>query len=179
MTTGEQRNGEGDGPAGGTVGRLVGGYGGGGEMPIGGYAVLMAAYGAAFGGLLAAAARGRRLPSDVATRDLVILGVATHKLSRIVTKDWVTSPVRAPFTEYRESLGSGEVAESSRGRGLRRAIGDLLTCPWCIGPWIAGSLTAGLVVAPRATRLVAGTFAAVTISDFLHHAYGAVRKLAE
>jgi hypothetical protein len=49
MTTGEQRNGEGDGPAGGTVGRLVDGYGGGGEMPIGGYAVLMTAYGAAFG----------------------------------------------------------------------------------------------------------------------------------
>jgi len=26
---------------------------------------------------------------------------------------------------------------------------------------------------------VAGTFAAVAISDFLHHAYGAVRNLAE
>lgn len=63
-----------------------------------------------------------------------------------------------------------------RGTGLRKAIGDLVTCPWCTGPWVAGALMAGLVSRPRATRVIAGGFAAVAVSDFLHHAYQAFKE---
>lgn len=156
---------------------LVAGYAGGEEMPLDGYATLLGAYVLLFGGALAA---GRdRLPEALPTRDLLLTGVATHKLARILTRDWVTSPLRAPFTRYDKSLGSGEVSEQSRGRGLQRAVGDLLTCPWCIGPWVAGALAAGWVLAPRATRLVAATFSAVAVSDFLHQAYDVVQKKAK
>lgn len=79
-------------------------------------------------------------------------GVATHWLSRIITKDWVTIPVRAPFTRYRKSLPGGEVLEESRGKGLRRAVDDLPTCQFCIGPWVAGALAAGLVAATLSPR---------------------------
>lgn len=144
--------------------------------PLGGYAALLGAWTALFGGLLGAAVAKRKLPERVEPADLVLLGVATHKLTRVLTKDWVTAPLRAPFVHYEESLGGGEVQETSRGRGLRRAVGDLLTCPWCTGPWVAGTLVAGLIAEPRATRAVAGTFAVVTVSDFLHRAYEAARQ---
>jgi hypothetical protein len=147
------------------------------EMPLGGYAALMGAYALVFGGFLAVV--HRRLPTRIAARDVVLLGVATHKLARIVTKDWVTIPMRAPFTKYERSTGGGEVQESSRGRGLRRAIGDLLTCPFCIGPWIAGALAIGLVTRPKVTRFVATIFGAVAISDALHHAYTAEKRLSQ
>jgi hypothetical protein len=147
------------------------------EMPLSGYAGLMGLYVAVFGTLLAIGARSGRLPDRTGATDIVLFGVATHKLGRIITKDWVTSPVRAPFTKYEKSLGGGEVAERSRGGGLRRAVGDLLTCPWCIAPWVASGLYAAFVVQPPATRLVAGVFASVALSDFLQHLYGAATSI--
>jgi len=82
----------------------------------------------------------------------------------------------APFTHYEKSIGSGEVLEKARGSGLRRAVGDLLTCSWCIGPWIATGLGVGLVLQPKITRFIASVFVAMTASDFLHHAYAAAKK---
>jgi hypothetical protein len=156
---------------------LFAGYKGGEEMPLAGYATLVGVYnGALAGALLAAKQSGRVLPERTSLSDLVLLGVATHKLGRIITKDWVTSPLRAPFTEYKESAGSGEVDEKSRGEGLQRAVGDLLTCPWCIAPWVASALAFGFVFKPRTTRFICRSFAAVTISDFLQHSYNAVKE---
>ena len=152
-------------------------YGGGQEMPLEGYVWLLGAFGvAAVSVVAAAAATGRRLPERASAGEIALIGVATHKLTRIVTRDWVTAPLRAPFTRYEKSLGSGEVQESSRGEGVQRAIGDLLTCPFCTGPWIAGALFSGLVFSPRLTRLIAATFTSVAISDWLHNAYGILHE---
>jgi hypothetical protein len=70
------------------------------------------------------------------------------------------------------------VEERARGRGLRRAVGDLLTCNWCIAPWVATLLEAGFVVRPRATRFLATVFSAVAMSDALQHLYNAEKKLS-
>lgn len=147
------------------------------DWPLGGYAALLASYAALFG-IPLLRARGRRLPSELSIRDLLLLGVATHKLTRIATRDWVTAPLRAPFTQFKENAGAGEVAEKSRGQGLQRALGDLLTCRWCFAPWVAGALMSGLALRPRATRVVMETFSAVALSDFLQFAYDAVRESA-
>ncbi len=56
--------------------------------PVGGYAALVAAYLAAGSALLLSAAKENRIPDRIKTRDLVLLGIATHKLTRIITKDW-------------------------------------------------------------------------------------------
>jgi hypothetical protein len=141
------------------------------DKPLASYAILIAVWGSAFGGALAACRR--RLPSALSLGDLLLIGTATHKLSRTITRDRVTAPVRAPFTAEVGPGPGGEVKEKARGRGLQRAIGDLVTCPYCTGPWVAGALVCGLVAAPRPTRLLAGVFTAVTISDFIRQAYQA------
>ncbi len=92
------------------------------------------------GGLALAERSGRRIPERVGVGDLVLMGVATHKLSRLITKDRVTSFARAPFTRYEEPAGHGEIEEHARGTGMRRAVGQLLTCPYCISQWVAGGL---------------------------------------
>jgi hypothetical protein len=146
------------------------------EQPMVSYAILMATWGLSFGGFLAAWSRRRGLPDSLSAGDLLLVGMATHKLSRTITRDRVTAPVRAPFTAVTGPGPHGEVTEKARGRGLRRAIGDLLTCPYCTGPWVAGGLVCGMVAAPRTTRLLASVFTAVAISDFLHLAYQATSK---
>jgi hypothetical protein len=150
------------------------------DRPLGSYAALMAVWGLSFGGFLLASSRRRGLPPRVDLRDLLVVGMATHKLSRTITRERVTAPVRAPFTEPVEDPAAGRVRERPRGEGLRRAIGYLLTCPYCTGPWVASSLICGMVAAPSATRLLSSTFAAVTIADFLHQGFDALSaKTAE
>ena len=140
------------------------------------YAALIAAFNAGFAGvLLAARLSGRELPS-LGAGDLALFGVATHKLSPTVAKDKVTAALRAPFTEHRGPAGPAEVAERPRGRGLRRSIGELLGCPYCLDQWVATGFVSGAIFAPRATRLVAGVFASVAIADFLQIAYRAGQK---
>jgi hypothetical protein len=108
--------------------------------------------------------------------DVVSIGVASHKLSRLITKDKVTSPLRAPFTELEGRGGPAELEERSRGRGARKAIGELLICPYCLGLWVAATLSVGLLFAPRLTRFVVSVFSALTISDFLQIAYKAAEE---
>ncbi len=142
--------------------------------PFGGYAFMTAVFGTVFGGALAAArASGRELPEKVSTRDVVLVGVASHKLSRTISKDRITSFVRAPFTEFEEPAGHGEVEEKPRGGGFRRSLGELLTCPYCLAQWVTAGFAIGLVYAPRSTRLVATVYTAEAISDFLQLAYKA------
>lgn len=104
-----------------------------------------------------------------------MLALATHKVSRLLTKESVTSPLRAPFTTYQDSAGEAELNEEVRGEGFRHAVGELVTCPFCVGQWVATGLVAGLVFAPRATRLVGATFATLAGSDLLQLAYCRLR----
>ncbi|MFN2475800.1 MAG: DUF1360 domain-containing protein [Chthoniobacterales bacterium] len=142
------------------------------QLPVRDYAALVAV----FNGLLAAAfvARqrsGQPLPNRVEVQDLALFAIATQKLSRVITKDKVTTALRAPFTEVEGKGGAGELEEHGRGQGLRRAIGDLLTCPFCLGTWIASGFIYGLLYNPRLTRTLASIFAVSGVADFLQQAY--------
>ncbi len=107
-----------------------------------------------------------------------MIGLATHKLSRLLSKDKVTSFLRAPFTGFQEASGHGEVEEKPRGTGLRLAIGELVVCPYCLAQWVAAGFVGGMVFAPQATRMVAVTYTAETVADFLQLAYLAAEKRA-
>jgi hypothetical protein len=144
--------------------------------PLGSYAATTTVFNAAFAGALAAAARAGRLPERVEPEDVVLIGIASHKLSRVMAKDRITAFARAPFTEYQEPGGPGEVEERPRGGGLRRAIGELLVCPYCMSVWTSAGLHLGIVFSPRLTRVVASTFTALTLADFLHIAYNAAER---
>src|SRR3954454_11219346 len=92
------------------------------HRPLRGSALLLGTFTALAGGFSAwFRASGRELPERVDGRDLALVTIATHKASRLVAKDRVTSVVRAPFTRYEDDAGPGEVSEAARGRGVRRA----------------------------------------------------------
>jgi hypothetical protein len=149
------------------------------ERPLGAYTALTAAFGVGLAGaLIGLKASGRELPERPSAGDLVLAGVATHKVSRLLAKDKVTSFLRAPFTRFQEPSGQGEVEEAPRGTGLRLAVGELLVCPYCVAQWVAAAFACGMVGAPRLTRFIAGVYAAETVSDFLQLAYSAAEERA-
>jgi hypothetical protein len=143
---------------------------------IAGYLSVMSVFGTAVTGTaLIAHLRGRRLPASYALADLALGAVATHKFARLLSKDGVTTPLRAPFTVFEENTGSAEVAESPRPEPVRHVVGELITCPFCVAPWIASTYVALLVLAPPVARTWAAVFTVVAGSDFLQHAYAHVR----
>ncbi|CAA9249387.1 MAG: hypothetical protein AVDCRST_MAG10-2090 [uncultured Acidimicrobiales bacterium] len=145
-------------------------YGHGEDRPLGSFVGLMAAYAGAVS-VGAVAVRRRGLPERLPWADLALMSVATHKLSRLIAKDPVTSPLRAPFTRFAGTSGEAELAEEVRGTGPRKAMGELVTCPFCVGQWAATGFAFGLVLAPRATRLAAAVLTSLTAADFLQFAY--------
>ena len=140
------------------------------------YATLLAFYLTSVAVLTGIAAGPKRLPRKFGALDIALLGIATHKLSRIVAKDRITGILRAPFVSYVRSAGAGEVEEEPRGRGFQRGIGHLMSCPYCMAPWCATALGFGVLFAPRVTRFFAGILVSVATSDFLHRAYAKMEK---
>jgi len=156
-------------------------YAPGENRPLSGYLALMASYGTAVAGLTALGrATGRELPQEIRPWDVALLSMATHKLTRIITKDAVTSPLRAPFTTYEGPQGAGELHEEVREDShLRHAFGELLTCPFCLAVWTSTTFAGGLVFAPRFTRLAAAVFTSVGVSDFLQFAYAKAQQATD
>jgi hypothetical protein len=149
------------------------------DIPLISYGVLAGVFNLVFAVfLLVARVTGRPIPERVDAKDIALLGMATHKLSLMGSQDAITSPLRAPFTELREKESPKKVDEKPRGEGLRRSVGELLTCKFCLSVWLASFFTYGLVLVPRITRLVAAVFAVVTVSDHLHQTYKALMNRA-
>jgi hypothetical protein len=147
------------------------------DRPIASYGVLDAVY-VGVVGVLGIAARRRRAPlPELSPRDIALVGAATHRLARTIAKDPITSPIRMPFTTYEGTGGPAELHEEVVADGFGHAIGELVTCPFCLSQWVATGFVAGMVFAPRATRLVAATFAGVALSDFLQYAYAGAQKV--
>lgn len=153
-------------------------YRDGAERPLDGYATLLTIYGGLVGATtVAGRVFGKRIPDRIGTLDLVTLSVATHRLSRTLAKDPVTSPLRAPFTKYAGVSAPSELAEEVRYHGgVRHSVGELVTCPMCLAQWVATALAAGMVFAPRQTRLVSATLTAVAGADFLQYVYALLQQ---
>jgi hypothetical protein len=152
-------------------------YEGSDDRPLGPFLGLLGGYGAgvtAVAGLLRW--RRKRLPDQVPPQDLVLGALATHKLSRLLAKDPVSSPFRAPFTKFEGQSGEAEVAEEVIGTGWQHALGELVTCPFCLDVWVATAFILGYIAHPRLTRTVASGLAIVAGADVLQFGYDALQS---
>ncbi|HLN76181.1 MAG TPA: DUF1360 domain-containing protein [Nocardioidaceae bacterium] len=147
-----------------------------GVVPLPGYAGSLTAFALTVASVaVAGRATGRGLPERYDLADIALGALATHKFTRLISKGSVTSPIRAPFTEFEAAAGSAELNEQARGGGVRHTIGELLTCPFCLGQWVGTGYVAGLGLAPRPTRAWAAVFAVTGVSDILQQVYARLR----
>jgi hypothetical protein len=153
-------------------------YTNGEERPLGADLGAMSVYaGAVSAAAVAIRASGRELPTRIPLADFALLTVGTFRLARRIAKDPVTSPLRAPFTTYQGTSGEAEIAEEVREHGgVKHALGELLTCPFCLAQWVGTGFVLSYVTAPRATRLAALTMTMVAGSDLLQFVYDAIQN---
>ena len=132
--------------------------------PYAAYAGIMSAF---VGALAVSGALARLLgrdPREHSALDLTVLGLATFKASRTISRDEVTSFIREPFVAGRAKEGAEDPVESG---DLRQAIGELVTCSRCIGTWVAAGLTGTQIIAPQFGRLLSWTLATAGVNDVL------------
>lgn len=143
--------------------------------PLGSYAFTMSLYATLSAGAAYALRTKRHRLRTPSPAELVLAGLATQRLTRLISKDAVTAPLRAPFTEFEGPAGEGEVNERVVGTGLRHAAGELLSCPFCLGQWVATGLVVGSVAVPTLTAGAVSALATAQVSDYLQLVYAALR----
>lgn len=139
--------------------------------PYSAYASIVAVFA---GGLAGAGALARLLdrdPREDTALDLVVLAAATFKGARTISRDEVTSFLRAPFVEGEAHEGGEEPKETG---DIQQAIGELVTCSRCIGTWVAAGLAATEILAPRTGRMLTRSLAVAGANDFLQAAFAAL-----
>ena len=123
------------------------------------YALLSGAYAALLAGTALSARRREPIPAT----EIPALAAATFTLSKLIVHEKVETWVRAPFVEERPGG-----AKRPRGRRLRYAVGELLTCTRCTGAWTALALVGLRLHAPATARTVTTVLASSAGNDFRH-----------
>ena len=144
------------------------------QSPHAAYALILGTFAA---GLVTAGAVARKLRRDPQCQtalDFAVLAAASFKAARTLTHDRVASVVRDPFVEGEAHEGD----ERPAGRGLQRAVGELVTCTRCVGTWTAAGLAATQIVAPRFGRLLTWSLGAAAANDFLQAGFVALNARA-
>jgi hypothetical protein len=133
------------------------------------YAAISATYGALLGTVvLAARDRG---DGQIAPSELLPLSVATFALSKLISKEKAETWMREPFVD--------EASRRPKGRRLRYAVGELLTCTRCVGAWSSLGLVALRATRPREARVVTAVLATSALNDFLQAGFAALCARSE
>jgi hypothetical protein len=127
---------------------------------------LIAAYLGAIG-LIGARLGARRAALGVV--DIGLIGLASHRVGRIVAFERVAVPIREPFTAtVPDSTGVDETVVA-RGRGVQWAVGELLSCPTCVASWAALMMYIGMALVPGPTRVLISVLSAAGVAELVHN----------
>ena len=126
------------------------------------YAAINVAFTALLAGVAAAARRSEDDP--ISGAELVPIGAATFTLAKAISREKIGSWARAPFVDE-------EAGRKPRGRRIRRAVGELVTCSRCMGAWSALGVVGLRVANPRAGRTVTNVLAAAALNDWLQASF--------
>jgi len=134
------------------------------------YAAISVTYGTLLATLAWAARRRGEELDPIVPAEIAPLGLAAFTATKTVVHEKAETWVRQPFVH------EDEEGRPPRGRGLRYAVGELLTCSRCMGTWSALGLVSLRLARPSAGRSVIAVLAAAGINDFLQMGFSFGRK---
>ncbi|EIJ81827.1 hypothetical protein PB1_02770 [Bacillus methanolicus PB1] len=78
------------------------------------------------------------MSSDFTFWNVILMGLASFRLTRLIVFDQITYIFRKPFfdeiTEVNKN-GENEVYLAPKQHGFKKWMGELLSCYWCTGIW--------------------------------------------
>lgn len=78
------------------------------------------------------------MAADFSWAAVLLMGLASFRLTRLIVFDKITEFIRAPFfneIEQENEQGEKEIYLVPKSAGLKGWIGELLSCYWCTGIW--------------------------------------------
>lgn len=78
--------------------------------------------------------------------DIILLSLAAFRLTRLFVYDSIMKFFRESFSDAEQM--NGEVILTKPVRGPRRTLADLVSCPWCMGMWMAATVTFFYLLTP-------------------------------
>lgn len=129
------------------------------------YLALNAVFAALLAGVAVAAREKTRASEPLTSRDLAVTGAASFALAKVIARERIGTWVREPFVEEKEA------GQKPRGRGLRHAMGELVTCTRCVGAWSALALVGLRLTSPTTGRVVNDVLAVSAVNDWLQASF--------
>lgn len=83
--------------------------------------------------------------------EFIVVGLAVFRLTHLFVYDTIMEPIRRHFiAEKKEVNERGETVwiYVSKGTGVRKFVGELMSCHWCFSVWMAAGLMAGIFLMP-------------------------------
>jgi len=118
------------------------------------------------------ARRGAVIGEPVSAAELLPLSAATFALSKLIVHEKVETWVRRPFVDEHPD------GKRPKGRRLRYAVGELMSCTRCLGAWSALGLFGLRTLDPAAARTVTTVLAMSAANDFLHSSFSLLCRRA-
>ncbi len=94
---------------------------------------------------------------------LILLALAAYRTWRLLAEDTILDPVRGRIYRWVDP-------ESKRAMRLY----EFLSCPWCLGTWVAAMWWASWYVWPHGTSIVAAPFAVAALVGVIASVVGAL-----
>jgi hypothetical protein len=128
------------------------------------YVALEVVFATGLAGVVALTTRRTRSKiAPISRAELPALAIATFALADVVSKERISTWLREPFVVESADHRPLEPA----GSGIRRAIGELLTCSRCAGTWSALGLLGLRTAFPTTGKVTINVLALTGANDIL------------
>jgi hypothetical protein len=72
---------------------------------------------------------------------ILIISLASFRLTRLIVFDKITEFIRSPF--FDEVMEDDEIFLVAKPTGIKKWVGEMLSCYWCTGIWVSAFLVVG------------------------------------
>ncbi|MDE3838244.1 sporulation protein [Bacillus methanolicus] len=108
--------------------------------------------------------------SDITIWNVILMGLASFRLTRLIVFDQITYFFRKPFfdeiTEINQN-GENEVYLEPKQYGFKKWMGELLSCYWCTGIWVSMFVIFLYFFAPVAGKVIILIMAVAAIGSII------------
>lgn len=101
---------------------------------------------------------------------VMLIGLASFRLTRLLVFDKITEFIRSPFLDESVEVdehGDEVIYLTPKPSGIKKWLGELLTCYWCAGIWSSLFLVAIVLSLPSVGEIIILVLAAAAIASII------------